>query len=291
VRRGARVALAAFGQAPGEDEWYPRHDPAREVTAAGTAQTRAVREAELLVGASTEDTWRELAVMRRIGAVASARRILAAVAALDTALMYHGSLDEAAEAAASGCAQDDPGRPRKIVGAQWDLVRSAGPGAIIAARRVTARTRAFNALMAEWANAADEYWRDGSAAEAAEAKKFVRRGGDQYGFTGVTVDPDLAQHAKNQVKMSIRRHAVLSSAHPVEYYVFRARLSSDREEIDSPKVAVNARECEVRLPDGALVDPGGIHVVARKSMVNPGVQVGLERLGRLGVSVVVDEGL
>jgi len=81
------VALAAFGQAPGEDEWYPRHDPAREVTAAGTAQTRAVREAELLVGASAEDTWRELAVMRRIGAVASARRILAAVAALDTALM------------------------------------------------------------------------------------------------------------------------------------------------------------------------------------------------------------
>jgi len=288
------VALAAIGLAPGGDEWYPRHDPAREVTAAGTAQARAMREAELLVGASAEDTWREIAVMRGIGAAAAAERVRGAVRTLNISLAYHGSLDEAAKAAAGGCAQDDPDRPRKIVAGQWELVRSAGHGAIMAARRVVARTRAFNALMVEWANAASEYRRDGSAAEAAaaaEAKKFVRRGNDQYGFTGLTVNLKLRQHEKNQVKMTIGRHAILSSVYLVEYYVFRARLSNDREEIDSPKVAMNAHECEVRLPDGALVDTGGIRVVARRSMMNPNSQVNLERLGRLGVGVTIDEGL
>jgi len=288
------VALADIGLAQGGDEWYPRHDPAREVTAAGTAQTRAVREAELLVGAGVEDTWREIAVMRRIGMVASAKRVRGAVRALNIAIMYHGSLDGAAEAAAEGRAADDPDRPRAIVAAQWDLVRGAGFGAIAAARRVVVRTRAFNALMVEWANAAGEYRRDGSAAEAAaaaQARKFVRRSGDRYGFTGMSVNLHLRQHAKNQVKVTVKRHAVLASVLHVEYYVFRARLSNDREEIDSPKVAMNAHECEVRLPDGALVDTGGIRVVARRSMMSPEVQADLERLGRLGVSVVVDEGL
>jgi len=292
--RGARVALAAPGREAGGREWYPRHDPAREVTAAGTAQTRAVREAELLIGAGEEETRREIAVMRGIGAVKAARRVLAAVRGLDTALMYHGSLDEAAKAAAEGCARDDPDRPWKIVAGQWELVRGAGFGAIATARRVVACTRAFNALMAEQANAASEYRRDGSAAEAAAAaaaRKFVRRGDSQYGFTGVTVDPNLAQHAENEVKMEIRRHAVLSSVYPVEYYVFRARLSGDREEIDSPKVARNAHECEVRLPDGALVDPSGIRVVARMGMIGPEALGHLDRLRGLGVGVVIDEGL
>jgi len=288
------VELAAPGAAPGGREWYPLHDPTREVTAAGTAQARAVREAELLIGASVEDAWREIAVMRRIGMVASAERVRAAVKALSVALMYHGSLDGAAEAAAKGCARDDPGRPRKIVAAQWELVRSAGPGAIMAARRVVARTRAFNALMAEWARAAGEYRRDGSAAEAAAAagaREFVRRGNGRYGFTGLTVNLKLRQHEENQVKMTIGRHAILSSVYLVEYYVFRARLSNDHEEIDSPKVAINAHECEVRLPDGALVDLGGVRVVARRSMMNPKAQAHLERLGRLGVGVECDEGL
>jgi len=288
------VALAAPGREAGRREWYPRHDPAREVTAAGTAQARAVREAELLTGAEVGEAWRELAIMRGIGTAEAARRVVAAVAALDVALMYHGSLDEAAEAGAEGCAQDDPDRARKIVAAQWELVRSAGFGAIVAARRVVACTRAFNALLAERARAAGEYRRDGSAAEAAaavEAKKFVRRGGGQYGFTGVTVDPELSQHERNEVKMAIRRHAVLSSVYPVEYYVFRARLSDDREEIDSPKVARNARECEVRLPDGALVDPGGIRVVARRRRVTLKAQRHLDRLRGLGVGVECDEGL
>jgi len=288
------VALAAPGLEAGGREWYPKHDPAREVTAAGTAQTRAVREAELLIGVGEEETRREIAVMWGIGAVKAARRVLAAVRALDIALMYHGSLDETAEAAAKGCARDDPDRPWKIVAGQWELVRGAGFGAIVAARRVVVCTRAFNALMAEQANAAGEYRRDGSAAEAAAAaaeRKFVRRGGGKYGFTGVTVDPDLAQHAENEVKMAIRRHAVLSSVYPVEYYVFRARLSDDREEIDSPKVARNARECEVRLPDGALVDPSGIRIVARRGMMSPKARGHLDLLRGLGVGVECDEGL
>jgi len=107
----------------------------------------------------------------------------------------------------------------------------------------------------------------------------------------VTVDPELSQHERNEVKMAIRRHAVLSSVYPVEYYVFRARLSDDREEIDSPKVARNARECEVRLPDGALVDPGGIRVVARRRRVTLKAQRHLDRLRGLGVGVECDEGL
>ena len=277
-----------------EGLWYDAHDPAREVTMAGTTQTRVAREAELWTGASADDTWREMATMRRIGMLASAMRVLAAVGALNAALMYHGKLEDVAEAAAKGLAQDDPGRPMAIVSAQWELVQGAGHGAVVAARRVVVRTRAFSALMKEWANAAGEYRRDGDAAEAmaaAEGKKFVRRCGGKYGFTGVSANLRLKQHEKNEVKMIIKRHAILSSVYPVEYYVFRARLSGDHEEIDSPKVAMDAHECEVRLPDGALVDPGGISVVARKNRMDPGVSECLERLRALGVGVSVDEGL
>ena len=284
----------AHDPAAEEGLWYDAHDPAREVTMAGTTQTRVAREAELWTGASADDTWREMATMRRIGMLASAMRVLAAVGALNVALMYHGKLEDVAEAAAKGLAQDDPGRPMAIVSAQWKLVQGAGHGAVVAARRVVVRTRAFSALMKEWANAADGYRRDGGTAEvvtAAKRKKFARRSNSQFGFTGMTVDPDLEQHSKNQVKMTIKRHAILSSVYPVEYYVFRARLSGDREEIDSPKAARNAHECEVRLPDGALVDPSGISVVARRSMVDPYINECLERLRALGVGVSVDEGL
>lgn len=288
------MALVAYGMAQDGLAWYPEHDPVREVTAAGTAQIKAVREAELLAGASAADARREIDAMRGAGMGASVERVRAAVVALDTALMYHGLLEEAAKAGAKKCAIGDPHRAGAIVAAQWDLVRSAGPGAIMAARRAVARTRAFNAMMVEWANAAGVYGRDGSAAEAAaaaEAKKFSRRGDDQFGFTGMSVNLKLRQHEKNQVKMTIRRNAILSSVYHVEYYAFRARLSNDHEEIDSPKVAWNAHECEVRLPDGALVNPGGISVVARRSMMDTAALGHLGRLEALGVGVATDEGL
>ena len=292
-RRRARGPRVAHDPAT-EGLWYDAHDPAREVTMSGTTQTRVAREAELWTGASADDTWREMATMRRIGMLASAMRVLAAVGALNAALMYHGKLEDVAEAAAKGLAEDDPGRPMAIVSAQWKLVQGAGHGAVVAARRVVVRTRAFSALMKEWANAAGEYGRDGAAAEAmaaAEGKKFVRRCGGKYGFTGVSANLRLKQHEKNEVKMIIKRHAILSSVYPVEYYVFRARLSGDHEEIDSPKVAMDAHECEVRLPDGALVDPSGISVVARKNRMSLKAFGLLDRLNGIVAGVRVDEGL
>ena len=81
------------------------------------------------------------------------------------------------------------------------------------------------------------------------------------------------------------------SVYHVEYYVFRARLSGDHEEIDSPKVAMDAHECEVRLPDGALVDPSGISVVARKNRMSLKAFGLLDRLNGIVAGVRVDEGL
>jgi len=53
----------------------------------------------------------------------------------------------------------------------------------------------------------------------------------------------------------------------------------------SPKAARNAFECEVRLPDGARVGPGGVRVMARRPWLDGAAYGQLDRLGRLGAEV------
>jgi len=175
-----------------------------------------------------------------------------------------------------------------IATAQVRLVRATGPGAAAAARSLALHVGAFNVVMPEWAAAVDEYGRDGSAAEAADAVErgvFARRPYDQFRFTAMSVDLRLRRHARNQVKMRIRRAGILAPTHVVEYCPFMARLDGDPEEIDSPKAAGYSRECEVRMPDGARVAPGSVRVMARKRRLDAKACGHLGRLRRLGAAV------
>jgi len=103
-------------------------------------------------------------------------------------------------------------------------------------------------------------------------------------------DLGLGQHEDSQAKMRVRRSSVLPHMLVAEYRAFRARLPGDAEEIDSPRAAANAFECEVRMPDGARVGPGGVRVTARRPQLGAAAHGQLDRLGRLG-AVVWFEGL
>lgn len=231
--------------------------------------------------------------MRADGMGRSAGRVTAAAVAPDDAL-WPATLDGAASEAAAGYDMGDPGRPMAIVAAQVAVIRSAGPAAVAAAGRLVLLARAFSEELQGWAGAAEEYARDGEAAEAAggaEAGRFVRRPDNRRRFTAMSVDPDLKRHRNRQVKMRIRRRAILSPTLAVRCHAFGARLREDPEEIDSPKEARYADECEVRMPDGARVDSGQMRVVARRSRLEPEAVSHLERPRRRGVGVVIDEGL
>lgn len=271
----------------------PPRGRAVTATANGAAQTRAAEWGEAQFEPAGADVERERAAMRGDGMERSARRVTVAAVALDGAL-WPATLDEAAAEAAVGYDMDDPDRPMAIVAAQVGLVRGAGPAADAAARRLVLLARAFSEELRGWADAAEEYARDGAtveAAGAAEAGRFVRRPNDRCRFTAMSVDPDLERYRDCQVKIHIRRRAILSPTLVVRYHAFRALLQDDDEEIDSPKEARYADECEVRMPDGARVDPSQMRVVVRRSRLGPGAVSNLGRLRRRGVGVVIDEGL
>jgi len=252
----------------------------------GSAQLRAARRGSRLFGRG-EAAMREVeGEMRRLGARRSARIVTGWDRELRNALLP-GTPEGIAEEA-SAYAMGDPRRPEEIVDAQARAVRAAGRRAAEAAASLASATSAFNGLMLEWAAAAEEYGRDGAAAEAADAVergRFVRRPGRGPMFTAMSLDLGLGQHERNQVKMRIRRASILPPIHVVEYHVFRARLPGDAEEIDSPKAARNAFECEVRMPDGARVGPGGVRVMARRPHPDVAAYGHLDRLGRLGAEV------
>lgn len=256
-------------------------------TAAGAAQRAAAEWGAGQFAPSGGDVRALADRMRRLGPRASAALVNGAAGELRAELPPAG-LEGAAEAAAAGLAEGDPARPMAIVEAQVRLVCASGPRAVAAAVRFVLHTRAFNTVMPEWAAAAGEYGRDGAAAEAANAVergRFVRRPTDRFKFTAMSIDLGLRRHERNQVKMYIRRDAIRSPVHVVEYYPFMALLDTDIEEIDSPKAAMYADECEVRLPDGARLGHGGMRVMARKSRLDPEARVQLERLMGLGTVV------
>lgn len=126
------------------------------------------------------------------------------------------------------------------------------------------------------------------AADAVERGMFVRRRRDKLRFTAMSVNLKLGQHAANQVKMYISREHILSPVLVVECHPFRARLPGDHEEIDSPKAAANAYECEVRIPDGARVVRKGVRVMARRRHLDLKAHSQLERLKRLEVEVLYE---
>jgi len=225
--------------------------------------------------------------MRRLDPPGSAKIVTGRDRELRTALLP-GTPEGIAEGAAAACAMDDPRRPEAIVGAQARAVRAAGRRATDAAASLASATSAFNRLMPEWVAAAEEYGRDGAAAEAADAVergRFVRRPGKGTMFTAMSLDLGLGQHEDREVKMRIRRASIPPPVLVVEYHAFRARLPGDAEEIDSPKAAANAFECEVRMPDGARVGPGGVRVMARRPQLGAAAYGQLDRLGRLGAEV------
>lgn len=283
VKCGMPAALR-MARGKGRD---PRRAHAGMGTANGVAQACAARWglAQFVPGA---DVVGSLAgAMRGLGPRASAGLVVGTASGLDAELRP-GSLEMAAVDAAAGVHVDDPRRPMAVVAAQVRLVRAAGPGAVAAARALALHVGAFNSVMPGWAAAADEYGRDGAAAEAADAVEtgmFVRRPGEQFGFTAMSIDLRLKRHEHNQVKMRIRRAGILSPTYVVEYCPFMARLDADPEEIDSPKAAGYARECEVRMPDGARVARGSVRVMARRRRLDAGAWWHLWRLRRLGAAV------
>jgi len=213
--------------------------------------------------------------------------VVGAAGGLSAVLPPRG-LETAARGAAEGLSVDNPRRSMAIVAAQVRLVCATGPGAVAAARSLALHTGAFNTVMPGWAAMADECRRDGDAAEAAGAVGrgvFARRPGDQFRFTAMSVDLRLRRHERNQVMMRIRRTGIFSPTCVVEYCPFMARLDDDPEEIDSPKAAAYAHECEVRLPDGARVAPGSVSVMARRGRLDARARGHLGRLGRLGEDV------
>lgn len=271
----------------------PRRGGSVTETANGAAQARAAEWGAAQFEPAAADVEREGAAMRADGMGRSAGRVTAAAVALDDAL-WPATLDGAASEAAAGYDMDDPGRPMAIVAAQVAVIRAAGPAAVAAAGRLVLLARAFSEELQGRAGAAKECARDGEAAEAAggaEAGRFVRRPDNRRRFTAMSVDPDLERHRNRQVKMRIRRRAMLSPTLAVRCHAFGARLREDPEEIDSPKEARYADECEVRMPDGARVDSGQMRVVARRSRLEPEAVSHLERPRRRGVGVVIDEGL
>jgi len=261
--------------------------PAGLATPNGSAQLRAARRGSGLFGqggAAVRDVEGE---MRRLGPPGSAEIVTGWDHELRTALLP-GTPEVTAGRAAAAYAMDDPQRPEAIVGAQVRAVRAAGRRAAEAAASLVTCASAFNRLMPEWAATAEEYGRDGAAAEAADAVergRFARRPGIGPMFTAMSLDLSLGQHEDREVKMRIRLASILAPIHVVEYHAFRARLDSDFEEIDSPKAARNAFECEVRLPDGARVGPGGVRVMARRPWLDGAAYGQLDRLGRLGAEV------
>lgn len=265
----------------------PPRGPAGMVTPNGSAQLRAARQGSELFGRGPEGVRDIEEEMRRLGPRRSAWIVTGKEQELRVALLPD-SPEGAAERAAAGRGIDDPARPPAIVGGQVRAVRAAGRRAADAAASLVTCTRAFNAMMRVWAEAAEEYGRDGDAAEAAgavEAGRFARRPDKGPMFTAMSLDLRLGQHEDRQVKMLVRRSSILSPTHVVEYHAFRARLPNDAEEIDSPKAALNAFECEVRLPDGARVGRGGVRVMARRAVLDTAAYGQLDRLRRLGADV------
>jgi len=128
---------------------------------------------------------------------------------LDAALLP-ATLEGAAEEATAR-AIGDPRRPWPIVDAQVRLVMASGPVAIAAARALAEHAGAFSAAMRGWVAGADEYGRDGAAAEAADAVergRFARRPGKGPMFTAMSLDLGLGQHEDREVKMLIRRASI-----------------------------------------------------------------------------------
>jgi len=254
-------------------------------TTNGRAQLRAARRGAAALAPRAAVVAALAHAMRRLGLRASAQLVLKMASALD-AILKPRTLEDAAKAAA---AHDigDPRRPEAIVAAQVRLVLAAGPAAVDAARSLAEHAMAFSKVLAEWAAKADEYGRDGAAKEAVaakEGKRFVRRQRDQIKFTAMSVDLSLGRYEQSQVKMYILRDSILSPTRVVEYCPFRARLDTDPEEIDSPKAAVYADECEVRLPDGARVEPSGMRFMVRENWVDAAALGYVERLRGLEVS-------
>ena len=255
-------------------------------TTGGRAQLRAARRGAAVLAPRAVVVAALAHAMRRLGLRASAQLVLKMASALD-AILKPRTLEGAAKAAAAGYDIGDPRRPEAIVAAQVRLVLAAGPAAVDAARSLAEHAMAFSKVLAEWAAEADEYGRDGAAEEAVaakEGKRFVRRQRDQIKFTAMSVDLSLGRYEQSQVKMYILRDSILSPTRVVEYCPFRARLDTDPEEIDSPKAAVYADECEVRLPDGARVEPSGMRFMVRESWVDDAALGYVERLRGLEVS-------
>jgi len=257
------------------------------VTPDGAAQLAAARLGAKLLAPGEARTARLVVRMRAVGPRGSAKAVVEKARELDAALLP-ATLEGAAEEAADAHAAGDPRRAEVIVGAQVRLIRASGPAARAAAMALAEHAGAFSSMMREWAADADEYGRDGAAREAADAvegMRFVRRTRDRLRFTAMSVNLRLGLYRRNQVKMYIRRTAILALTHVVEYCPLRARLDSDPEEIDSPKAAVYAPECEVRLPDGARIAPGGVRVLARRRRLDANARGDIGRLRRLGAVV------
>lgn len=260
-------------------------------TADGAAQLAAAEWGAAQFAPRGEGANRLVGRMRDLGPRNSAALVVQAFKALAAALPPAG-LARAAKKAAAGLAAGDPARPMAVVAAQVGLVRASGPRAVAAAKRLTLHTVAFNEMMPEWAATALEYGRDGAALEATNAVergRFVRRQNDRFKFTAMSINLGLARHKQNQVKMYVRRDAIRSPIHVVKYFSFESRLDIDIEEVDSPKSAGYADECEVRLPDGARLGHGVMRVMARMPMLDLRAHWNLERLGRLGAHVVIKD--
>ena len=289
-----RIRLNVGRLAPPRMERGQARDPqdghAAMETAKGSSQTLAVRWGDELLAPDRANMARLEGTMQGLGPRDSAKLVVDKDEDLRVMLMPR-TLDSAAKGAAAAYGVDDPRRPAAIVAAQARLVLSAGPAVIAAARSLAEHTGALNGAMPGWAAGAGVYGRDGAAEEAADAVErgmFVRRPIDDSKFTAMSVDLDLGQHADNQVKMYISQKYILSPVLVVEYHPFRARLPGDHEEIDSPKAAANAYECEVRIPDGARVVRKGVRVMARRRHLDLKAHSQLERLKRLEVEVLYE---
>ncbi|MDD9808464.1 MAG: hypothetical protein OXU25_01345 [Thaumarchaeota archaeon] len=267
----------------------PQDGHAAMETPNGSSQTLAARWGAEQLAPRAAAIAALVHAMRRLGLRASAALVVKMAKHLDAILMPR-TLKAAAKEAAAAHDVGDPRRPATIVAAQVRLVLAAGPAAVDAARALAEHAKAFSEVLAEWAAKADEYGRDGAAKEVANAvarKRFVRRPDDRFKFTAMSVDLRLRRHSRNQVKMYIQQVGILLPTHVVEYCPFRARLDTDTEEIDSPKAAVYAKECEVRMPDGARVAPDGIRVMARKRRLDARARGHLERLSSLEEGVEI----
>ena len=246
-------------------------DPDRVRTWSGQRQQSVAIAAEQRLKPRQDAIAREVDVMNRGGMHVGVKRVMHARNALGLALRHHGSLLDVTRNAAKGCVGHRD-RTQKLVKAQEVHLHGAGSRVEDRARAMIECVHAFNTLQSRWAEDAPVFYRKIEFAElenATKSGKFRRKPDSQYRFTGFSMSESSPFHTHRPITLEVGQGALLYRPYPVMYTLFEVRSGNDIEEIDSPKSARLIQECEVRIPDGALVNLAEVKVIAYTRRMAP----------------------